>query len=105
MLLVPSLVPRKAVIRTKQWKSALEMNEDTCLGITVAEVVGAPPISLSPFSCCVPWPASCCQSLQPFLPGGVAALPVQAAGPSSPPPVISAPSDEIILKCEQGRNH
>lgn len=39
----------------EQWKSALEMNEDSCLAISGAEAVGAPPtpLLLSPAACAV----------------------------------------------------
>ena len=48
-----SFVPRKEVLRTEQWKSALEMNEESCRAISGAEAVGAPPtpLLLSPASC------------------------------------------------------
>lgn len=47
-----SFVPRKEVLRTEQWKSALEMNEESCRAISGAEAVGAPPtpLLLSPAS-------------------------------------------------------
>lgn len=48
-----SFVPRKGVLRMEQWKSALEMNEESCRVISGAEAVGAPPtpLLLSPAAC------------------------------------------------------